>query len=279
VVSQNESDVQQLPVGGLARLVLPDLSDIAWFLVVDDPSGDDHGPGAYTYPTDSVFEPGVFDLRRFSVGLDGSNLVFRFEMVGPINNVWGSGIGLSVQTFDVYVDADPGAGSGARLLLEGRNAALETGSGWDYAVWVEGWNQKMLRPDESGAPVELSGENVKLLVDPAQRAVTLRVRLDLFGDGADPTAWGYAAAVLSQDGFPAPGVRRVREVLSQAEQWRMGGGPADINHTRIVDLAWPTDASPTQEEMLSDYPSFETGDVDALSPDDFAQLPMLRVKP
>ncbi len=276
VISQNERDVQRLPEDGLARLVLPDLSSVAWFLVVDDPDGDDYGPGSYTYPTDAVFESAVFDLKRFSVGVDRSNLVMKFGVNGPINNVWGSGIGLSVQTFDVYLDTDPGTGTGARLLLGGRNAALEAGNGWDYAVWVEGWNQKVLRPDESGAPVEMSGENVKVIVDPAQRAVTLRVPLALFDEGADPMTWGYAAALLSQEGFPAPGVRRVRDVLPQAEQWRIGGGPDDTNHTRIMDLVWPAGASPGQSEILGTHPPSQAG-VGSLSPDDFAQIPLLFV--
>ncbi len=275
VVGQGEQDQQQLPAEGPLKLVLPDLSHVEWFLVVDDPSGDDNGPGTYTYPTDPVFEPAVFDLERFSVGLDGRNLVFKFETYGPINNVWGSGIGLSVQTFDVYLDTDPGAGTGARLLLEGRNGALEPGNGWDYAVWVEGWAQKVLRPDANGSPVEMSGENVKVLVDPAQRAVTLRVPLALFGADADPTAWGYVAALLSQDGFPSAGVRRVRDVQPQAEQWRIGGGPQDTNHTRIMDLAWPADAVPTQADILGDYPPSQE-DVGNLTPDDFAQIPLLR---
>ncbi len=275
VVSQSERDAQQLPAEGPIRLVLPDLSSVTWFLVVDDPAGDDYGPGAYTYPTDPVFENGVFDVKQFSVGVDQKNLVMKFELNGPIENVWGSGIGLSVQTFDVYIDTDPGAGTGARMLLEGRNAALEKGNGWDYAVWAEGWNQKVLRPDESGAPVEMGGENLKVIVDPTQQAATLRVPLALFGEGADPTTWGYAAAVLSQEGFPAPGVRRVRDVQPAAEQWRIGGGPDDTNHTRIMDLAWPTDALPDQAAILSTYPSSQDA-VGSLSPDDFAQVPLLQ---
>jgi hypothetical protein len=134
----------------------------------------------------------------------------------------------------------------------------------------------MLQPDEGGAPVELSGENVKLIVDPVQRAATLRVPLDRFGAGVDPMTWGYAAAVLSQDGFPAPGVRRVRDVLPQAEQWRIGGGPDDTNQTRIMDLAWPVGALPDQSEILSSYPPSQAS-VGDLSPDDFAQTPLLFV--
>ncbi|NIV29514.1 MAG: hypothetical protein GWN58_08380, partial [Anaerolineae bacterium] len=51
---------------------------------------------------------------------------------------WGSPNGLSIQTFDIYIDQD-GPGSGARLMLPGRNAALSPEFGWDYAIWVEGW--------------------------------------------------------------------------------------------------------------------------------------------
>ena len=107
---------------------------------------------------------------------------------------------------------------------------------------------------------------------------TLRVPLALFGDGADPTSWGYLAALLSQDGFPSAGVRRVRDALPQAEQWRIGGAPGDINHTRIMDLAWPTGKTPTQEEMLSNYPAVEAGSVGALGPDDFVQVLMVKVE-
>ena len=78
-----------------------------------------------------------------------------------------------------------------------------------------------------------------------------------------------------QEGFPATGVWRVRDVESQAAQWRFGGGPADTNHTRIIDLAWPAGATPTQEEMLSAYPPSQEADMDALGPGDFAQVRIL----
>jgi hypothetical protein len=123
----------------------------------------------------------------------------------------------------------------------------------------------------------MSGENVKTIIDPAQQAATLRVPLALFGEGADPTAWGYAAAVLSQEGFPSAGVRRVRDVQPTAEQWRIGGGPDDVNHTRIMDLVWPAGASPDQAEILSAYPSSQDP-VGSLAPDNFAQVPLLRTR-
>jgi carbohydrate-binding DOMON domain-containing protein len=217
----------------------------------------------------------VFDLKSFTVAYDDKNLIFKFAFYGPIPNPWGSPNNLALQTLDVYVDKDPGAGTGARLLLPGRNAALSAGNGWEYAVWAEGWTPQFVAPDaQSNTPKQVTGVSFKVIVDPAAQLVTLRVPRAAFGEG-DPAEWGYAAVVLSQEGYPSTGVWRVRDVNPSAGQWRFGGAPQDTNHTRIIDLAW--DSTPAQEEILSTYPS-QTADVATLSADDFAQIPLLVVK-
>jgi hypothetical protein len=273
VVTDGERSLQTIPSQGPARAFLPDLGLTTVLLEVADPEGDDHGPGSYTYPTDAVFAAQVFDLETFTVGVDEKNLVFSFTFYGPIPNPWGSPNNLALQTLDVYIDQDPGAGTGARLLLPGRNAALAPGYGWEFAVWAEGWTPALVAPDASGVPKVVGGAEFKILVDPAKRRVTLRVPRSLVGDG-DPSSWAFLAVVLSQDGFPSPGAWRVRDVLRQAQQWRLGGGPEDTNHTRILDLVWPADGFPTQQAMLRTYPS--TSDpLDRLGPEDFAVLEML----
>ena len=129
-----------LPGAGPGYIRVPDISNVEVVLAAADPTGDDHGPGTYTYPQDSVFSPGSYDLTGFSVGLSGDDMVvFDFEVAAPIGNPWGSPVGYSIQTFDLYIDEDPGAATGARLLLPGRNAALETDIGWEYALTLEGW--------------------------------------------------------------------------------------------------------------------------------------------
>ncbi len=118
----------------------------------------------------------------------------------------------------------------------------------------------------------------KIIVDPAANMVTIRVPRSAFGEGFDPSRAGYVGAVLSQDGFPAMGVWRVRDVETQAAQWRIGGAPADTNHTRIMDVAWPADGKPAQAEFLSKYPASKETNMDKLGPDDFAQVPLLKAK-
>ncbi len=266
-----------LPLQGPAQIVLPDLGTSTTILEVTDPSGDDHGPGAYTYPTDSVFKAQVFDLKTFTVAYDEKNMVFKFTFYGPIPNPWGSPNNLAIQTLDVYVDKDPGAGTGARVLLPSRNAALAQGYGWEYAVWAEGWTPQIIAPEAATLePKQVIGVDFKIIVDPASSTVTLRVPRTVFGEG-DPTQWAYAAAVLSQDGYPSTGVWRVRDVNAASEQWRFGGGPSDTNHTRIIDLAWPEGATPTQEDMLSSYTS-SSASLGELKVDDFPQIQMLVAK-
>lgn len=266
---------QLLPATGPAQIVLPDLGTSTMLLQVDDPQGDDHGPGSYTYPTDGVFAAQAFDLKTFTAGYDDKNLIFKFTFHGPIPNPWGSPNNLAIQTLDVYVDKDPGAGTGARLLLPGRNAALEQGNGWEVALWAEGWTPQAIAPDpQTLEPKQINGVDFKIIVDPATSTVTLRVPRSAFGEG-DPASWGFAAMVLSQEGFPSTGVWRVRDISKTSEQWRFGGAPDDANHTRIIDLAWAGD--PTQETMLSTYIGSNT-DMGSLTADDFAQVKLLLTK-
>jgi carbohydrate-binding DOMON domain-containing protein len=266
-----------LPALGPAQIVLPDLGTATTILEVSDPEGDDHGPGSYTYPTDGVFMEQAYDLKSFTVAYDDKNMVFKFTFNGPVPNPWGSGNNLAIQTLDVYVDKDPGSGTGARLLLPGRNASLEEGNGWDYAVWAEGWTPQFIAPDaKTLEPKQVTGVDFKIIVDPANSTVTLRVPRSAFGEG-DPEQWGYVAAVLGQEGYPSTGVWRVRDINQSSEQWRFGGAPNDTNHTRIIDLAWPEGEIPTQEDMLSDYSS-SSADPGTLTADDHAQIKLLLVK-
>ncbi len=262
------ADGALVPTNGPMAFQVPDISDVQVFLDISDPVGDDHGPGAFTYPTDAVFIPGSFDLQRFQVGTENNNLVFTFETVAPIQNPWSSPRGFSIQTFDVYIDTDPGNGTGSRLLIPGRNAALEEGNGWEFGLTVEGWAPALFAADASGVVTE-TDPSFDVVTFGDKGKVVVRVPFALLGDG-DPSSWAYAAVLLSQDGFPSTGVRRVRDVDASPQQWRLGGGPNDVNHTRIIDVV--SGEAGNQEAGLSDYPGGSTGSVGELGPDDFGSV-------
>ena len=248
-------------------------------LLIEDPEGDDTGPGSYTYPKDGVFKAGDFDLTAFEVSSDGANYYFSFTLKAPITNGWNSPAGFSVQTFDVYIDKDPSAGTGNRLLLPGRNAALADGNGWDIAVWIEGWTPQVVVPgdDPLAEPVKdtEASSAMKVYVDVGKNAVIASVPVEFFGEGS-PSDWSFAAVVLGQEGYPAEGVWRVRDVSQNAESYKFGGAQLDNNHTRIIDLALPAAYTPDQATVLGTYPS-SAAPVDGKGPDDFAIIPLIAV--
>jgi hypothetical protein len=268
----SDSHVQLMPRSTPAVFILPDLPIPNMFLDAADPTGDDHGPGTYTYPTDAVFQSGNFDLTTLQAGYDDDNVIFRIGIEGPVDNPWNSPNGLAVQTLDVYIDVD-GPQTGDRLLLPGRNAALTADAGWDYAIWAEGWTPGMYQPSPNG-PVKVDTD-LKIITNPAKHQVTLIVPRSLLP--GDPNEWHIAVVLMGQEGFPAAGVWRVRDVNSQNAQWRFGGAPDDTNHTRIIDVFLPDGSTPSQEDLLSGYES-SNDDVDNLTPDNFPQVGVIGAK-
>ena len=70
------------------------------------------------------------DITNFQVAADDENVIFRFTMAGPVDNVWDGANGLSLQTFDIYVDQDgDGAVSYTHLDVYKRQAPGRRGEG------------------------------------------------------------------------------------------------------------------------------------------------------
>ena len=264
-------DTDMLPGSGPAVLVVPDLGTMNLLLDINDPERDDYGPGTYTYPSDAVFQAGCYDILNFQVGSDAENIVFKFTLRGAVENSWGSPNGLSVQTFDIYIDTD-GDGQGGVNFLPGRNLALQDGFAWDYAITVEGWEPGIYTPGEAGPEKIATSSDFLILPDSSQQRVTIRIPRSILGD--NPEEWKYSAMVLSQEGYPSGGVQRVRDVNQNAEQWRIGGAAADTNHTRVIDLVWLE--SGLQETWLSTYTPSQDAQT-GLTVTDFARVEMLAV--
>jgi carbohydrate-binding DOMON domain-containing protein len=196
-----------------------------------------------------VFKPGVFDLMKFTVTDDGEEVVFTARVAGPIENPWGSPIELSVQTLDIYIDTDGQQGSGLTQLLPGRHAGVTPQDAWEYCLWVEGWQQEIYGVGPDGRPRRL-GE-LKTQIIPQEHTIRVTVPKKIIGDR--PQDWGYLVVLTSQEGFPAAGNWRVREVLVDAQEYRLGGGRDDNLDPNIIDILVPEGQS--QEEILGAYES------------------------
>ncbi len=230
------------PSAGPAEASIPDITGFDPIREITDPRNDDYGPGTYRYPTDPLFGAGSYDLLEVLAGESGpgedDDWVFSFLVDAPILNPWNSPIGLSTQTIDLYLDYDPGAGTGNQELFNGRNARLDDDSGWEAAITIEGWERAIAVP-RTGDRYEESDTGLSVSVLGEQGLITARIQKSQLPPGLDLATAGIGVAVLSQDGFPSAGVRRVRDVTETEAQWTIGGGSSAEGDTRIVDVLFP----------------------------------------
>jgi glucoamylase len=164
-------------------------------LDLTDPDGDDNGPGTYQYPTASDFHAGAFDLERFRVNEDGTN-VYLQATLRNMDPTFGNTFG--AQLLDVYVH-NPAATSTST------GAAATT---FNYGV-APAWSER-LEAQGFASPVWLDASNTSLgtgqfVADQASRTATLILPESAFGKPGP--GWAFAVALTGQDGFSSDQAR------------------------------------------------------------------------
>ncbi len=105
---------------------------------LQDPKGDDNGPGSYVYPSDGAFSKGSFDLTGMDVYTDGPTVRFVTSLAGPISNPWG-GHGMSTQRLNIYLKKPQGNQKAVTTaLLPGTNTFAK--GAWYRAIVADGRN-------------------------------------------------------------------------------------------------------------------------------------------
>src|SRR5215510_2561028 len=84
-----------------------------------DPTGDDNGPGTYTYPTDGAYQPGSFDITAASLKLNGDQASFEVSVNSKLEDPWGMKTGFAVQMIFIFIDTDHKEGNGFLTGLPG----------------------------------------------------------------------------------------------------------------------------------------------------------------
>lgn len=244
---------------------------------LSDPSGDDKGPGNYTYPTDAVYKPGSFDITDFEVVPGANQTEFRITVRTRIEDPWDSpawgGNGFSVQMAFIHIDTDHKKGSGVQDGLPGTNVRFAEDEAWDRAIIVSPqgatrvnseiglkasqWKEKIIVPKVTRA----QGKTLIAVVDNAQLG------------GPPQTTWGYQVLMQSNEGFPDKKDLLTRKVNEFEGQHRFGGGSDYDNDPHVMDILVPPDgdAAKKQYEILSKYKK----DTKEPKPEDLAVVPMV----
>jgi hypothetical protein len=210
---------------------------------LDDPAGDDDGPGGYVYPTDAAFRDGAFDLRSVRVEQTPSVQQYTFE-VATLYDAFGGGNGFSPQLFVCWV-RDPALAGGSTSSLDDLGANVDFAAPWHYRLRVDGFNVGLV--DENGGAVrDADGTPVtpRVTTDRDAGTVTLAVDRAAFG-GVDASTLEVVAMVQSEN-FGA-----LRPVAETAGPFTFGGAKSGAvgNAPLVMDLVTP--AGTSQAEALA----------------------------
>lgn len=221
--------------GGVAMRIRPAESSGVSAGAFEDRTGDDDGPGAYTYPEDSSFENSAFDLTSFEVRETSSSYEFTFE-VANLTDTFDSG-SFSPQYFVVWL-RDPSLAGGSTTERGDLNVTTAFESAWNYRVAASGFEQTL---------VDAAGNNLgspELTVDRSANTVSLAVDRSTLSD-VDISAAEVVPVVGSED------YGEFRNVEIDRTQWQFGGAKASApaNAPRILDMITP--ASTTQSDALA----------------------------
>jgi len=208
-----------------------------------DGSNDDKGDGDYTYPADSVFEEGLFDLREFRVTYDNLSLYFllRFgELTNDQNNIYG----FCHQRAVILIDQDRVYGSGNTSAYP--NVNVNASCAWEYEVIIGpgGWNTinaKAFARNGSSVSIVNKGST-------AYDAIEASVPISFIGNPRNQT-WRFMVLICSYEGTGPFG--GFRDVTSSGGEWVFGGGTDTDYDPLVLDLAFTSGAE--QDLQLNSY--------------------------
>lgn len=208
---------------------------------MDDPAGDDHGPGTYVYPLNAVFaQPGLFDLLRYAVYDAGDRWQLAFEFP-VLPNPWNGPHGFSHPIIYLYLDVAAGGRTDSHEEGKAAQVAFGPAHPWDYFLKIAGW------PAYGRHLWTAAGEGpflVEVASDPKRGRIIVTIAKSLV---PEIRGWHYVL-VGSQDGY---GPNHLRPVGKTAGEWVGGGCPDPLWAPQIYDYLVPAGAS--QEELLSAY--------------------------
>jgi carbohydrate-binding DOMON domain-containing protein len=166
------------------------------YLSVDDPDGDDHGPGNYAYPKAGDFHAGAYDLEQFQVLDTGDTVTFRVR-TRDLTPTFGSPLG--AQLIDVYVHVPGATQTSTAAAYPQRNYTIAPGGAWSRRLEVQGFGQQYV--DASGATLG----TIAIRADDISRYITFSVPKASLGTPGP--GWGFTVTLTGQDGFSADQAR------------------------------------------------------------------------
>jgi carbohydrate-binding DOMON domain-containing protein len=227
-------------------------------LSVDDPAGDDFGPGTYKYPTDKTFYPykGLFDIIKFKIIRDMDEYVLFFTFKN-ITDPWEGKFNFSLPLLELYIDNIKGGS--VDLFKDGANVRLDPKYPWDKLIKISGWWVRSFVPEDRERNEDdiFNFENNPWDVKDFQlkrrdNTIILTIKKELTGSLENANIY------LLVGSFDPFGFDHFRGVENESSSWKFfdsANNNVDYS-TRVIDIILP--AGKKQEKILrnnkDDYP-------------------------
>jgi glucoamylase len=174
--------------------VIGDVSGGTTVLSVTDPTGDDHGPGTYQYPTSSSYTAGSWDLTGFQVITAGSQVYLRTSLATLVPT-FGSVDG--AQLLDIYVHDPAATATSTAAAYPSRNYTIDPADAWSERLEIQGFASPVwvnAAGGQVGTPTAVVASTV---------AKTITIALPESEFGTPTSGWTFTVAITGQDGFNA----------------------------------------------------------------------------
>jgi len=201
-----------------------------------DPTGDDNGPGKYTYPTDPVYKPGSFDLTSVKVTEKDGMVTFAVSVNSDLEDPWGMPEPAHFSVQEEFIFIHTGKGPTFTKGTPGLNVEFGKSDAWDHVVILSPQPAGRVRSEAK----QKAADMLEAIVVPdettgAGRTITGTVDKKLLGDGA-VASWAYQVVSQSNEGFPAKEDLLTRKVNEFEGQHRFGGGNDGECDPHVMDV-------------------------------------------
>ena len=202
----------------------------------DEPTGDDTGPGSYTYPTGDAYNDGAFDISAMSVHTNAESVQFRAAIDGNLTNPEGYSGGITAQHLQVYI-RDPESDEGATQGRTGTNVTFE--DPYHYRVVANGENGVVVEDHQGNEVAEGT-----LMANQVADEIVVEIPQEILSGSLR----SYQVAPLLF-GYHPDGDGGVMPVQSEAGEMAFGGAETPENAPRVIDMVVPSTSS--QSDALS----------------------------
>lgn len=201
---------------------------------MEDPTGDSHGPGNYTYASSEEFGDRIsemLDLTYFKVTDLGKNIEFRLTFALEPNYVspWEYGE-FNFHRIDIYLVSEEGNGKTESF---NKGAMVQFDTPWDKLIKIADFNQSKIYHSDNDAhnPNQGIGQSEEFTIEVENKDIVVTVDKGLIGVVDNTTM--YYVLVGHQDGY---GLDDYRPVAEERGRYVGGGGSDDESNPNIYDI-------------------------------------------